>query len=184
MRGTQRVVMFCLLTTVLPAILIISPLYLRNIRYADVMYKVSDSDVIQIHKGQSSIFCEKHSIKMNSSFNAFQMKGRPKLANNRRHIRLRKSMILPDDTLEYWGFYLFTGATVELKACSRYDGSKILVVKGDKIFDTCGILDGDYRNDPVIVESRGNVSVTLENPKDKKREIVGHLYNDRNEVSI
>lgn len=182
MRGTQRVVMFCLLTTVLPAILIISPLYLRNIRYADVMYKVSDSDVIQIHKGQSSIFCEKHSIKMNSSFNAFQMKGRPKLAKNRRHIRLRKSMILPDDTLEYWGFYLFTGATVELKACSRYDGSKILVVKGDKIFDTCGILDGDYRKDPVIVESHGNVSVTLENPKDKKREIVGHLYNDRNEV--
>ncbi|XP_039764943.1 uncharacterized protein LOC120637263 isoform X2 [Pararge aegeria] len=178
MQGSQRVVMFCLLTTVLPAILIISPLYLRNIRYADVMYKVSDSDVIQIHKGQSSIFCEKHSIKMNSSFNAFQMKGKPKLASKKRHIRLRKSMTLPDDTLEYWGFYLFAGSTVELKACSRYDGSKILVVKGDKIFDTCGILESKYKRDPLVVENHGHVSVTLENPKDKKREIIEDNYNN------
>lgn len=182
MQGSQRVVMFCLLTTVLPAILIISPLYLRNIRYADVMYKMSDSDVIQIHKGQSSIFCEKHSVKMNSSFNAFQMKGRPTLANNTRHIRLRKSMTLPDDTLEYWGFYLFAGATVELKACSRYDGSKILVVKGEKIFNTCGILEGKYKRDPLVVENHGHVSVTLENPKDDKREIIGQSYDNPNEV--
>ncbi|CAH0725947.1 unnamed protein product, partial [Brenthis ino] len=147
MHGTQRVVMFCLLTTVLPAILIISPLYLRNIKYADVMYRISDSDVIQIHKGQSSIFCEKHSLKMNSSFNAFQMKGRPKLATKRRHIQLKKSMTLPDDTLEYWGFFLFAGATVELRGCSRYEGSKILVVK-----------------------------VTLENPRNKKREVPQHNY--------
>ncbi|XP_023943948.2 uncharacterized protein LOC112050055 [Bicyclus anynana] len=177
MQGSQRVVMFCLLTTVLPAILIISPLYLRNITYADVMYKVSDSDVIQIHKGQSSIFCEKHSIKMNSTFNAFQMKGKPKLASNRRHIRLRKSMTLPDDTLEYWGFYLFAGATVELKSCSRYDGSKLLVVKGDKIFDTCGILDGKNKRDPLVVENSGHVSVTLENPKEIKTEIIGDVHN-------
>lgn len=170
MHGTQRVVMFCLLTTVLPAILIISPLYLRNIKYADVMYRISDSDVIQIHKGQSSIFCEKHSLKMNSTFNAFQMKGKPKLASKRKHIKLRKSMTLPDDTLEYWGFYLFAGATVELRGCSRYDGSKILVVKGDKILNTCGILEGDkYKKDPLPIEKHGHVSVTLENPRNKKR---------------
>ncbi|XP_050670151.1 uncharacterized protein LOC126968952 isoform X2 [Leptidea sinapis] len=165
MHGSRRVVIFCLLTTVLPSILILSSLYLRNSRYADVMYKVSDSDVIQIHKGQSSIFCAEHSITMNTTFNAFQMSGKPQLSKNRRHISLRKSMLLPDDTLEYWGFYLFAGATVELKACSRYEGSKILVVKGDKILDTCGILEGDkYKNDPLKIKKHGHVSVTLETP--------------------
>lgn len=50
-------------------------------------------------------------------------------------------MILPDDTLEYWGFYLMKGATVELKVCSRYDGSRILVVKGERNLRTCGLMD-------------------------------------------
>lgn len=169
MHGSRRVITFCLLTTVLPTILIVLPLYLRNIKYADVMYKISNSDVIQIHKGQSSIFCERHSLKMNSTFNAFQMKGRPELSDNRKHIRLKKSMTLPDDTLEYWGFFLFKGATVELKACSRYEGSKILVVKGDKILNTCGILDGEkYKKDPPVVINRGHVVVKLENPKEKQ----------------
>ncbi|CAK1603015.1 unnamed protein product [Parnassius mnemosyne] len=166
MHGSQRVIMFCLLTTVLPTTLIVSSLYLRNIRYADVMYKISDSDVIQIHKGQSSIFCEKHSLKMNNTFNAFQMKGRPELSSKRRHIKLKKSMTLPDDTLEYWGFFLFAGATVDLKACSRYEGSKILVVKGEKILDTCGILDGrKYKKDPSLIDNPDQLSVTLESPK-------------------
>ncbi|XP_047516207.1 uncharacterized protein LOC125056900 isoform X1 [Pieris napi] len=165
MHGSRRVVVFCLLTTVLPSILIISPLYLRHIKYADVMYKISDSDVIQIHKGQSSIFCERHSLKMNNTFNAFQMEGRPHLSKNRKHITLRKSMSLPDDTLEYWGFYLFAGATVELNACSRYEGSKILVVKGDKTLDTCGILEGNkYKKDTPLLSKNENVSVTLESP--------------------
>lgn len=171
MHGSRRVVTFCLLTTVLPSLLIILPLYLRNIKYADVMYKISDSDVIQIHKGQSSIFCEKHSLKMNSTFNAFQMKGRPELSDKRKHIRLKKSMTLPDDTLEYWGFYLFKGATVELKACSRYDGSKLLVVKGDKILNTCGILDGDKYKNVLVVQNQPQVVATLENPNKQNKSI-------------
>ncbi|XP_072936817.1 uncharacterized protein [Epargyreus clarus] len=169
MHGSQRVIIFCFLTAVLPTILIVIPLYLRNIRYADVMYKISDSDVIQIHQGQSSIFCEKHSLKMNSSFNAFQMRGKPQLSNERKHITLKKSMTLPDDTLEYWGFYLFAGATVELKACSRHEGSKILVVKGEKILNTCGILEGSrFKKEPPLIERPGHVLVTLQNPNEKR----------------
>lgn len=165
MHGSRRVITFCFLTTILPTMLIVLPLYLRNYKYADVMYKMSDSDVIQIHKGQSSIFCEKHSLKMNTSFNAFQMKGVPELSDQRKHIKLKKSMTLPDDTLEYWGFYLLKGAIVELKACSRYDGSKILVVKGERILNTCGILEGyKYKKNPLIVENQGSVLVTLEDP--------------------
>jgi len=44
----------------------------------------------------------------------------PDLSPNRKHIRLKKSMSLPDDTLEYWGFYLLKGSTVILSACSRF----------------------------------------------------------------
>lgn len=177
MHGSRRVITFCLLTTVLPSILIVLPLYLRNIKYADVLYKISESDVIQIHKGQSSVFCEKHSLKMNYTFNAFQMRGKPELSDKKKHIRLRKSMTLPDDTLEYWGFYLFKGATVELKACSRHEGSKILVVKGDKILDTCGILDGNNnKKTPSLIENQ-HVLVTLENPSEKNKSKLPK-YND------
>ncbi|XP_026757326.2 uncharacterized protein LOC113517009 isoform X2 [Galleria mellonella] len=182
MHGSRRVITFCVLTAILPTILIVLPLYLRNMKYADVMYKISDSDVIQIHKGQSSVFCEKHSLTMNTTFNAFQMKGKPELSNKRKHIRLRKSMTLPDDTLEYWGFYLFKGATVELKACSRYEGSKILVVKGDKILNTCGILEGDkYKKSHPTIESQGHVLVTLENPKEKQNKSYNQTSEDKSE---
>jgi hypothetical protein len=57
---------------------------------------------------------------MNSSFHAFQLSGMPDLSPNRKHIRLKKSMSLPDDTLEYWGFYLLKGSTVVLSVCSRF----------------------------------------------------------------
>jgi len=56
---------------------------------------------------------------MNNTFNAFQMTHRPEIASKRKHIRLKKSMNLPDDTLEYWGFYLLKNATVALSVCSR-----------------------------------------------------------------
>ncbi|XP_075992431.1 uncharacterized protein LOC142987505 isoform X2 [Anticarsia gemmatalis] len=178
MHGSRRVITFCLLTTVLPTILIVLPLYLRNIKYADVMYKISDSDVIQIHKGQSSVFCQKHSLKMNSTFSAFQMKGTPEISDKRKHIKLKKSMTLPDDTLEYWGFYLLIGATVELKACSRHKGSKILVVKGDRILDTCGILEG-YKHKKKLprVENNG-LLVTLEKPRETNKINISNIISD------
>lgn len=56
---------------------------------------------------------------MNGTFNAFQMAHRPEITSYRKHVRRKKSMILPDDTLEYWGFYLLRGASVALSVCSR-----------------------------------------------------------------
>lgn len=103
------------MTAVLPPLLIITPLYLKNSVFADVIYPVSESDVIALQEGVSSIFCESLSIRMNTSFNAFQLQGTPTPSTKRRHIRLKKSMILPDDTLEYWGFYLLNGASVKLR---------------------------------------------------------------------
>ncbi|KYN21606.1 Activating signal cointegrator 1 complex subunit 1 [Trachymyrmex cornetzi] len=137
----RRLIILCMLTAVLPFLLIIIPLYLRHIFYADVAYAVTESDIIEINDGISTIFCSEHTLKMNGTFNAFQMTHRPEIASKRKHIRLKKSMNLPDDTLEYWGFYLLKSATVVLSVCSRFEGASILVVKGQKNLRTCGLLE-------------------------------------------
>ncbi|KAI8119299.1 hypothetical protein CVS40_9153 [Lucilia cuprina] len=144
MHGVKRVLIFCILIVILPATLIVIPLYLRRTVFADVVYPVAESDIIEIRDGISSIFCQQHSLKMSSNFNAFQLAGRPEISTNHKHIRLKtdsESMTLPDDTFEYWGFYLLKGARVLLKFCSRYDGARMLVVKGARELDTCGLLD-------------------------------------------
>ncbi|KAG5309442.1 ASCC1 protein, partial [Acromyrmex insinuator] len=107
----------------------------------DNYYKSIESDIIEINDGISTIFCSEHTLKMNGTFNAFQMTHRPEIASKRKHIRLKKSMNLPDDTLEYWGFYLLKSATVALSVCSRFEGASILVVKGEKNLRSCGLLE-------------------------------------------
>lgn len=121
MHGVKRVIVFCLLTAILPVALIVLPLYLRHSVFADVTYAVAESDIIEIRDGVSSLFCQKHSLRMNTSFNAFQLSKMPEISENRKHIRLKKSMTLPDDTLEYWGFYLLKGAEVELRVSEHFN---------------------------------------------------------------
>ncbi|XP_030377424.1 uncharacterized protein LOC115626257 isoform X2 [Scaptodrosophila lebanonensis] len=141
MHGVKRVLVFCIMIVILPATLIIMPLYLRKTVFADVIYPVAESDIIEIRDGISSIFCAQHTLQMDSNFNAFQLRNKPEISTSRKHIRLKKSMTLPDDTLEYWGFFLLKGARVSLKFCSRYDGSRILVVKGQRELKLCGLTD-------------------------------------------
>lgn len=163
MHGARRVITFCLLTAVLPTVLLVIPLYLRHSVYADVIYAVAESDVLEIVDGISTVFCQAHSLKMNSSFHAFQLSGMPDLSPNRKHIRLKKSMSLPDDTLEYWGFYLLKGSTVVLSVCSRFQGSRVMVVKGEKNLKTCGLLD--HKAGPVhpnMASGQGQVRVTFD----------------------
>ncbi|XP_069677183.1 uncharacterized protein [Periplaneta americana] len=164
MHGARRVIMFCLLTAVLPTILLVIPLYLRHSVYADVTYAVAESDVLEIVDGISTVFCQSHSLKMNSSFHAFQLSGLPELSSNRKHIRLKKSMSLPDDTLEYWGFYLLKGSTVVLSVCSRFQGSRVMVVKGEKNLKTCGLLDHKKEGavHPHMASGQGHVRVTFD----------------------
>lgn len=169
MHGVTRVVIFCSMTIILPSILIIIPLYLKHQVFADKRYSLFESDVVAISEGMSSIFCQSHTLRMNISFNAFQVKDSPHISRSKRkHLRLKKSMTLPDDTLEYWGFYLLKGATVSLKVCSRYDGSRLLVVRGDRILQTCGLLqhnqkkiganmDQDYKQVKVTFETKQEI---------------------------
>ncbi|KOC69172.1 hypothetical protein WH47_07623 [Habropoda laboriosa] len=150
MHGIKRILVFCTLTTILPIILLITPLYLRHNFYANVAYAVTDSDILEITDGISTIFCSAHTLQMNRTFNAFQMTQKPEITSYRKHMRLKKSMTLPDDTLEYWGFYLLKGASVVLSVCSRFQGASILVVKGERNLRTCGMLE---HHNAQVVES-------------------------------
>lgn len=93
MHGVKRVFAFCCLVAVLPAILIICPLYLKHSVFKDLIYPVAESDILEVRDGISTIFCQEHVLTMNSSFNAFQMSHRPDLSVSRKHIRLKKSMV-------------------------------------------------------------------------------------------
>ncbi|XP_022914325.2 uncharacterized protein [Onthophagus taurus] len=163
MRGVKRVALFCIMTTVIPTILIVTPLYLRHSVFADVRYPVTESDVVEIKEGISSVFCDSHTLAMNTSFNAFKLEEKPVLSSKRKHIRLKKSMSLPDDTLEYWGFYLLKGATVRMKVCSRYEGSRILVVRGEKNLKTCGLMEHNMKKyGPTLDVESTRVKITFE----------------------
>lgn len=163
MHGVKRVLAFCCLVAVVPTCLIIMPLYLKNVIFKDMAYSVAESDILEVRDGISTIFCQEHILKMNSSFNAFQLNQLPEASQTRKHIRLKKSMILPDDTLEYWGFYLMKGASVELKVCSRFEGSRLLVVKGERNLRTCGLLEHNMEKYGALFNSeKAQVKVTFE----------------------
>ncbi|XP_063974158.1 uncharacterized protein LOC135160929 isoform X2 [Diachasmimorpha longicaudata] len=166
MHGAKRVLIFCLLTTFIPIFLLVMPLYLRHSLYADVVYAVTESDIMEISDGVSTMFCSAHTLQMNSTFNAFQMGHKPEVTSYRKHIRLKKSMTLPDDTLEYWGFYLLRGATVALSVCSKSKGASILVVKGQRTLSTCGLLDHNEnkarKNGIYISSGQNQVKITFE----------------------
>lgn len=167
MHGAKRVIVFCIMTTILPTILITIPLYLRHVVFADVTYELAESDVIEIKNGISSVFCSAHSLEMNKSFNAIQLSQTPIVSTKRKHIRLKKSMTLPDDTLEYWGFYLLKGATVNLKVCSRYEGSRILVVRGERNLRTCGLMEHNLKKFGATLDQEHNqVKVTFESAQE------------------
>ncbi|EEB11990.1 hypothetical protein Phum_PHUM148750 [Pediculus humanus corporis] len=86
-------------------------------------------------------FNKEQTLKMNSSFNAYLMGSEPEVSNKKKRITLKKSMKIPDDTFEYWGFFLPKGSQMELTVCSKMEGARILVVKGGRNLETCGLLN-------------------------------------------
>lgn len=66
MHGIRRVLVFCTLTTILPTMLLVIPLYLRHSFYADVAYAVTESDILEVNNGISTIFC---SVRIHNFYN-------------------------------------------------------------------------------------------------------------------
>ena len=185
MHGIKRILVFCTLTTILPILLLVTPLYLRHNFYANVAYAVTDSDILEITDGISTIFCSAHTLQMNRTFNAFQMSHKPEITSYKKHIRLKKSMVLPDDTLEYWGFYLLEGSSVALSVCSRFEGASILVVKGERNLRTCGMLE--HHNTQIaegifLPEAKKQVKVTFKSNAEQINSNNTIIHNNYNET--
>lgn len=106
MHGVKRVLAFCCLVAVVPTCLIIMPLYLKKVIFKDMAYSVAESDILEVRDGISTVFCQEHILKMNSSFNAFQLNQLPEASKTRKHIRLKKSMILPGTNFDYKHLFL------------------------------------------------------------------------------
>ncbi|XP_071454091.1 uncharacterized protein [Hetaerina americana] len=194
MHGPRRVITFCLLTAVLPTVLLVIPLYLRHSVYADVSYEVTESDVLEMVEGISSVFCQEHSLRMNSTFSAFKLNGDPTLSPKRRRVRMKKSMALPDDTLEYWGFYLLKGSTIVVTVCSRYEGGRVMLVRGERNLKTCGLLQHNSRRQRIEVGVGGqsikeqpegnNVRMMFERKSDRRLEVDGMLSAEVNQLGV
>ncbi|XP_058791676.1 uncharacterized protein LOC131664519 isoform X2 [Phymastichus coffea] len=190
MHGIRRVVTFCLLTMVLPIMLLIVPLYLKHSVFAEIQFAVTESDVVEITDGISPVFCSEHRLKMNETFNAFQVSKRPERTKNRKHIRLKKSMTLPDDTLEYWGFFLLKDARVVLSVCSRLEGASILVVKGERTLRTCGMLDHNQNKAKAtniyIPKADQQVKVTFESNAQEinSQEMTSNKFDEESQQAI
>lgn len=102
----------------------------------------------------------------------------PRQAPKMKRIILRKTMILPDDTLEYWGFFLLKGATVKLKVCSKHEGSRIMVVKGEKNLRTCGLLEHNQKkNGASFNPEKSKVKVTFEHHEEIRNEVHSNNHN-------
>jgi len=56
---------------------------------------------------------------MNASFTAYITDGEPKLNKSSKPLIFTKTLLIPDDHKEYWGFYLLKGSTFNLSACAK-----------------------------------------------------------------
>lgn len=110
---------FCLMTIVLPCLLLIAPLYIRYQIFSDVIYTLGESDLVTVDKPISTLWCEKQDLWMNATFHAYLLDEQPKISEDLQFFEMDKHMQLADDSLEYWGFFLLQGSKVILSVCSR-----------------------------------------------------------------
>jgi hypothetical protein len=60
--GPIRVIVFCLVTIILPCLLLVAPLYIRYHLFRDVAYNLGESDLITVDRPISTFWCEGHEL--------------------------------------------------------------------------------------------------------------------------
>lgn len=165
MHGARRVATFCLLTAVLPTVLLVIPLYLRHSVFSDRVFEVAEDEVLVLEtvEGISTVFCQSHSLKMNSTFNAFQLRTVPEIGTKMKSSKIIKKFSLLDDTWEYWGFFLPKGSAINVTLCSSNPGGRMLIVKGDRTLKKCNMIDHGVRkvSDRILVDRFYNKGITV-----------------------
>lgn len=187
---------FCILLTLgvmIPALFMVVPLYLRHSTYATYHIPVSSTDSRVLNHRVSTVWCDSERITMNSTFNAYLVgNGGARFENTTRTYWTTKHFDLRSEEREYWGFYLPKDSVMTLGLCARYDGAKIVVLKGKRNIRKCvkhedddygdegsemSDEDDDYLTDDDAYETPGDDSSLSSSEEDFNKECRGALFN-------
>lgn len=169
--GPCRVCLFCAFAICVPILLFTIPLYMRflALRPRYIPLSPSDMKLLNYESTVSTFWCSNHTIKMNSTFNAYLLPKTPKVQQEKKRVTMKRSMTLEDDMKEYWGFYLLEGSSFKVRACSRHEGASLVVIKSGKNAGKCAWL-GELESEEESDEINLSVEMVVKDEK-KEREI-------------
>ncbi|KAL0279340.1 UNVERIFIED_CONTAM: hypothetical protein PYX00_000925 [Menopon gallinae] len=143
LKGSLRVFRLCLLSILLPGLLIAGPLYLRYRVFSEQIYPLGMSDMRLVDNKISTTWCQSQLVKSNATFSAYLLPEEPQTKPNPVHVSMIRYLNLEDDMKEYWGFYLLKGSSVTVSTCCRWPGASLIVIKGHRHLRECAYIGDD-----------------------------------------
>uniref|UniRef100_A0A6M2DFQ3 Putative conserved plasma membrane protein n=1 Tax=Xenopsylla cheopis TaxID=163159 RepID=A0A6M2DFQ3_XENCH len=143
LRGPLRALRLCILSALLPGLLIAVPLYMRYYVYRDQLYPLGVSDMRLIDGKVSTTWCQKQVVRSNVTFNAFLMEGVPAMSPQMHPVSMTRHLTLSDDMKEYWAFYLLKESVVTVSSCVRWPGASLVVIRGHRHLHECAFIGDD-----------------------------------------
>ncbi|KAK6624751.1 hypothetical protein RUM44_011611 [Polyplax serrata] len=166
LKGPLRLTRLCILSIILPGILIAGPLYLRYRVYSGQVYPVGMSDMRLVDNRISTTWCQRQLVKSNATFNAYLLPDEPKLKPNPVRVSMVRYLELKDDMKEYWGFYLLKGSSFTVSTCCRWPGAFLTVIRGHKQLRECAYFGDDSSEEEDELDMNGKE----EDPEDPEDE--------------
>ncbi|XP_050538918.1 uncharacterized protein LOC126904189 isoform X2 [Daktulosphaira vitifoliae] len=153
LKGPLKAARLCILSLIIPGILVIAPLYIRYHVYSDQKYPLAVTDMRIIDQRISTFWCQRQVVTTNATFNAFLMPEKPTTATKTEFVEMERHIILEDDIKEYWGFYLLKDSIVKVSTCSRWPGASLIIIKGHKHLRECAYIGDNSSEELDEVES-------------------------------
>ncbi|XP_026809627.1 uncharacterized protein LOC113551536 isoform X1 [Rhopalosiphum maidis] len=140
LKGPLKAARLCILSLLVPGILVIAPLYVRYHVYSDHKYPLAITDMRILDQKMSTFWCQRHIVNTNATFNAYSLPEKPTMLPKMEFVEMERHITLEDDIKEYWGFYLLKDSIVKVSTCSRWPGASIIVIKGHKHLKECAYI--------------------------------------------
>ncbi|MPC40261.1 hypothetical protein E2C01_033817 [Portunus trituberculatus] len=150
MASAWRVISFFLVVFVLPTVLISLPLYARYHLYHTRHLPITETDTRALNDAVSPFWCQGQRVSSNGTLDAYLVSGTPTVKKEKRHVKLKRKLLLQHDDIEYWGVYLLEGSTFTVSSTARWPGGVLLVAKGEDNLRKCF-----YREDHLEAELNG-----------------------------
>uniref|UniRef100_A0A1B6LJN2 E3 ubiquitin-protein ligase APD1-4 middle domain-containing protein n=1 Tax=Graphocephala atropunctata TaxID=36148 RepID=A0A1B6LJN2_9HEMI len=141
--GPLRVARLCVLSIIVPGLLLSIPLYMRYNVYIQQAYPVGMSDIRLLDNRISTTWCQRQVVWSNATYNAFLMQEQPEIRPDTVKVSMTRQLVLEDDSKEYWGFYLLQGSTVTVSTCVRWPGASLIMIRGHKHLKQCAYIGDD-----------------------------------------